>query len=120
MSDTLIQIPVAPARPPARHRSRALTPPAYCHHKATGLTYVRLNEEFIYLGADESEESKVEYRRIIAEWMATGRTPKVAEAAGPSVNEVLLGSWRFAEGYYASGNGDRKGELERIAYAIKP
>ena len=62
-----------------------------------------------------------EYRRIIAEWVATGRTPKqAAEAAGPSVNEVLLGYWRFAKGYYQSGNGDRKGESERIAYAIKP
>jgi integrase len=121
MSNTLIQPSVAPARPPARYRSRALTPPAYCHHKAKGLAYVRLNEEFIYLGAYESEESKAEYRRIIAEWMATGRTPKqAAEAAGPSLNEVLLGYWRFAEGYYRSGNGDRKGELERIAYAVKP
>ena len=121
MPDVLIQPPVAPPRPLRQHRPRALTPPAYCHHKGKGLAYVRLNEEFIYLGACGSEESKEEYRRIIAEWMATGCTPRqAAEAAGPSVNEVLLGYWRFAEGYYAAGTGDRKGELERIAYAIKP
>src|SRR5688500_3728919 len=53
--------------------------------------------------------------------MATGRTPRPgAAAAGPSVNEVLLGYGRFAEGYYQPGNGDQNGELERIAYAIKP
>ena len=73
------------------------------------------------MGAYGSEESKAEYRRVVSEWMTTGRTPKQsAEAAGPSVNEVLLGYWRFAEGYYPSGNGNPKGELERIAYAMKP
>lgn len=121
MSDVLIQPAIVPARPPAQPRSRALAPPAYCHHKAKGLAYVRLNEEFIYLGAFGSEESKARYRRVIAEWMATGRTPRqAAAAAGPSVNEVLLAYWRFAEGYYLPGNGGRRGELERIEYAITP
>lgn len=82
---------------------------------------MRLNGDFIYLGPYGSEESKAEYRRIVGEWMATGRSPRqLAEAAGPSVNEVLLAYWRFAEGYYHSGSGDRKGELERITYAMKP
>src|SRR5438105_14503931 len=121
MTDALIQPPIVPILRPAQQPARALTPPSYCHHKSKRLAYVRLDEEFIYLGAYGSEQSKAAYRRIIAEWMAPGRTPKQsAQAAGPSVNEVLLGYWRFAEGYYRPGNEGRKGELERIAYAIKP
>ncbi len=95
-------------------------PPGYCHHKTKGLAYIRLNGQFIYLGRYDSPESKSEYRRIVAEWMISGRTPKdLATDADLSVNELLLAYWRFAEGYYPLRSDGRAGELERIRYAIK-
>jgi hypothetical protein len=121
MSNLVVPPSVAPVDRVDSGASRAPKPPAYCHHRTKGKAYVRLNGDFIYLGPYGSEESKAEYRRVVGEWLATGRSPRqLAEAAGPSVNEVLLAYWRFAEGYYPSGSGDRKGELERIVYAIKP
>jgi hypothetical protein len=113
--------PVVPVPRNQGPGARGPKPPAYCHHRTKAQAYVRLNGDFVYLGPYGSEESKSEYRRVVGAWMATGRSPRqLAQAAGPSVNEVLLGYWRFAEGYYPSRNGDCKGELERIAYAMKP
>jgi hypothetical protein len=95
-------------------------PPRYCRHKPKGLAYVRLNGEFIYLGGYDSTESKDRYRRIVAEWMVSGRTRRqLAADVGPSVNEVLLAYWRFAEAYYPPRADGREGELERIRYAVK-
>src|SRR5207248_1265131 len=72
------------------------------------------------LGPYGSPESTAHYRRIIAEWMVTGRTPKeLAADAGPSINELLLAYWKFAEAYYPVRSDGREGELERIRYAVK-
>ncbi len=77
--------------------------PGYCVHTARNQAYVRLNGEIIYLGAPGSPESREKYDRLIAEWMASGRTyVKPAQRDGISVNEVLLAYRRFAESYYVN------------------
>lgn len=95
--------------------------PGYCIHTAKQQAYVRLNGEMIYLGTPGSPESRAKYDRLIAEWMAGGRTyVKPAEREGISVNEVLLAYRRFAEGYYVNPDGTNTPELERINLAIRP
>lgn len=95
--------------------------PRYCIHTAKQLAYVRLNEEMIYLGPPGSPQSKAQYDRLIAEWIAGGRTYiKPSEREGVSVNEILLAYRRFAETYYANADGPNAAELERINLAIRP
>ena len=55
---------------PRRNTSRI---PSYRLHKSTGLAVVRLNGRDVYLGRHGSEESRAEYQRVIAEWLANGR-----------------------------------------------
>jgi hypothetical protein len=77
--------------------------PGYCIHTAKKQAYVRLGGEMIYLGTPGSPESRAKYDRLIAEWMASGRTyVKPAEREGISVNEVLLAYRCFAEPTLAS------------------
>lgn len=66
--------------------------PGYCIHKRKNEAYIRLNGHMIYLGAPGSPESRAEYDRLIAEWVAAGRNHVKAndDAGGISVNEVLL------------------------------
>ncbi|MBP7935605.1 MAG: hypothetical protein KA354_13240 [Phycisphaerae bacterium] len=45
--------------------------PGYRLHKPSGLAVVRLNGRDFYLGPHGSTDSRREYERLIAEWLAT-------------------------------------------------
>jgi hypothetical protein len=82
--------------------------PSYRLYKPTGLAVVTLGGRDLYLGRFGTPESKAEYDRVIAEWLANGRRPGVVAAggrAGPdlTVSELILGYVRFAETYYVKG-----------------
>ena len=120
-----IEPPVDPNAPSDSPRARArrdpVAVPAYCRHKSKNRAYVRLSGDFIYLGEYGSPESHAAYQRVVAEWLARGRLPRAQDEGGPSVNEVLLAYWRWAEGYYVDpDNGRPSREMDFIAYCIKP
>jgi hypothetical protein len=78
--------------------------PSYRLHKPTGLAVVTIGGRDVYLGKHDSPESRAEYDRLIAEWLATGRRPAVAESgagADLTVNEMLLAYLRHADAYYS-------------------
>ncbi len=96
--------------------------PSYRHHKPTGLAVVSIGGRDVYLGKHESPESRAEYDRIIAEWLATGRRPMVADSASGadlSVNEMLLAYVRHADTYYVK-NGKPTTEPVNIGLALRP
>ena len=47
--------------------------PMYRHHKARNLAVVRLDGRDHYLGPFDSPESHAEYRRLVGEWLASGK-----------------------------------------------
>src|SRR5436309_10903198 len=102
--------------------SRTPQIPSYCHHKSKGLAYVKLGHEFVYLGAHGSPESKLKYERVVAEWLARGRSSRLcnSEPDGPSVNEILLAYWKFAQSFYIDPEGRPSLELDKLAQAIVP
>lgn len=76
--------------------------PCYRLHKSSGQAVVTLDGRDRYLGRHGSAESRVEYDRIIAEWLVNGRRI-LKPAFGPSgdltVNEMLLAYLRYADAY---------------------
>ena len=46
--------------------------PAYQRHEASGQAVVKLGGRVVYLGPFGSDESRVRYRREVAEWQALG------------------------------------------------
>jgi integrase len=82
---------------------------------------VTLGGRDFYLGKFGSAESRSEYDRLLAEWLANGRTvPRADAAVGPdlTVNEMLEAFLGWAESYYRKG--DRiTGEVTNIRYAIR-
>src|SRR4051794_10469418 len=94
--------------------------PKYCHHKPNQ-AYVRLGADFVYLGVYDSLDSRGEYNRVIAEWLASGRAPRRPSIpCGLSVNEVVLRYWKYAEVYYAAPDGTPGRELDNIELAVRP
>jgi hypothetical protein len=103
--------------------------PTYRHHKASGQAVVLLDGKSVYLGVWDSPVSRAKYDRVISEWLVHGRSPVCTRggpiesgatlANGPTVNELILMYWRFAEGYYKP-DGDTTSELRCIREALRP
>lgn len=99
---------------------RRLHVPSYRHHKPTGQAVVTLDGHDIYLGRYNSQASRQEYDRRIAEWIAAGRRlPTASESSDLTVSELLVRYWRFAERYYRK-QGEPTKELDNIRYALRP
>jgi integrase len=96
--------------------------PSYRLHKPTGLAVVSIGGRDVYLGKHDSPESRSEYDRIIAEWLATGRRPMVADAASGadlSMNEMVLAYLQHVDAYYIK-NGKSTSEPVNIRLALRP
>lgn len=95
--------------------------PSYCHHKGSGQAVVRIDGKDRYLGKFGSEESRREYDRLIAEWLAAGRRlPAGTAGDGLTINELLLSYWRWAEKTYRDGDGAPTRELDNLKDALRP
>lgn len=91
--------------------------PGLCKHRATGQAVVRLNGRDFYLGSYGSSAAKVEYDRLINDWLAHGRQISRADT-GLSFAELIVAYVRFAETYYVK-DGVPTSETEVIRQAMK-
>jgi hypothetical protein len=110
-------------------RSVSVRNPSYRLHKPSGKAVVTIDGRDFYLGKHGSAESRAEYDRLLAEWLANGRRFGTAawrdglsggSITGPgnlTINEMVLGFIRFAEGYYRK-DGKPTGEVTNNWYAL--
>jgi integrase len=77
--------------------------PKYRRHRASGRAVVTINGHDHYLGPYGSKASKVDYDRIISEWLAAGRF--VPQSDSLTINELCLRYFKFAQSYYVPGGG---------------
>ncbi len=96
--------------------------PSYRLHKPTGLAVVTIGGCDVYLGKHDTPESRAEYDRLIAEWLATGRrsmTANAASGADLTINELHLAYVHHADSYYVK-NGKPTTEPVNIRLALRP
>ena len=95
--------------------------PSYRCHKPSGQAVVTLNVRDFYLGVYGTRASRIEYNRLIAEWLANDRQPIFTEEdrAGLTVAELIASYWRFAKQHYRR-DGEPTGTAEQVRYAIRP
>ena len=77
--------------------------PSYRKH-VTGQATVRLNGRDIYLGAHGTRESRQQYDRVVAEWIARGRRLTV-EASDITIVELIAAFWDHAIEHYRRADG---------------
>src|SRR3954447_13517401 len=99
--------------------------PKYRHYKPKDLAVVRIDGRDIYLGKYDSPESHEKYRRVVAEWLATGTAPAPSpgpatqsDAEGPTIDEVLVPFWKHAERHYRKPDGSPSKELENFRHSL--
>jgi integrase len=76
---------------------------------------VKLGGRVVYLGPFGSDESRVRYRREVAEWQALGSAASVEVVL---VGHVIDGYWKHAEVYYRK-NGKPTSELSILKLAMR-
>lgn len=96
--------------------------PKYRKHKASGQAIVTLNGKMLYLGPWKSKASKLEYDRVIAEWLAAGRNlpTSARENEGLTVSELVLRFWEHAQTYYRHADGTPTSEVAVYKAALCP
>jgi integrase len=96
--------------------------PSYRRHNPSGQAVVTFAGRDHYLGRYGSEESRTEYDRLIAEWLANGRHngQRHDPATHLSVNELILAYWHQVEEYYRSPDGKPTNEVRNIQLALRP
>jgi integrase len=97
--------------------------PTYRLHRQSGLAVVTLRlpdgtRKDVLLGPYDSDASKAEYRRVLAEWQTTGA--RTSAPSGLTVNELLLAYWHFVEGYYRDSEGRPTSEVHCLRAALRP
>lgn len=94
--------------------------PSHRLHKPSGQAVVTLNSCDFYLGLWQSEASKAEYDRLIAEWVANGRRlPSEKQSDQLTVAELAVGFLAHAESYYAN-DGKTTSEYTCLKDALRP
>ena len=98
----------------------ALRTPAYRHHKPSNQAVVTLDGRDIYLGRYGSPQSRAEFDRLLAEWLANGRRlPVPVVGSDLTVNELVLAYLGHADTYYVK-NGKPTVEPGNIRLAVRP
>lgn len=107
-------------------RTRNLSPPSYCHHRASGRAVVRIDGRDHYLGPYGSPKSHAAYERLIAEWRVAQAERKSLADVAPSpakfnltISQVVYRYREFAKTYYAK-NGEPTKEFTEMRYALRP
>jgi integrase len=97
--------------------------PTYRLHKQSGqaVTTLRLPDggrKDVLLGVYDTDASKAEYQRVLAEWRATAG--RAAAPSGLSDNEVILAFWQHAGQHYRHPDGKPTNELNDYRLTLKP
>ncbi len=91
--------------------------PKYCLHKGTGQAYSRVKGQFVYHGDYDTEASRENYDKFVAEFLTAGRKLPRKEGLGfadVSINSLCLGYLKHAESY-----GYSHKELEAYKVAVR-
>jgi integrase len=95
----------------------SLRVPSYRHHKPTDQAVVSLGGRDFYLGRYGTAASRREYKRIVAEWLASDGTAH--QTSGElTIVELITYFWRFAKRHYVK-NGRPTDEQASIKMALR-
>src|SRR5262249_49900384 len=96
--------------------SRAL--PKYRKHRGSGQAVVTLSGLDHYLGPHGTKASKVEYDRLIAEWLQNGRQLQAPADGSMAIGRVIAAYMRHARAYYRK-SGKPTSEVAGIVHALR-
>ena len=99
-------------------RTSGASIPSYRKHRPSGQAVVTIGGRDFYLGPHGTKASRLEYDRLITEWLAAGRSSFFGAPEGSvAIVEIAADYVRFCKSYYGN-NGES--ELSRVVAMLKP
>ncbi len=92
--------------------------PKYCKHRGSGQAVVTIRGKDHYLGPYGTKGSRLEYDRLIMEWLAAGRPADDPESDDLNVKDIVLAFWKFAKKHYRK-NGEPTGTAENYKPVLR-
>jgi len=95
--------------------------PKYRLH-ASGQACVTLNGQTHYLGPHGSKASKIQYDRLVSQWLASDRSPLFGVPEGEesiTVVQIIREYRKWAESYYRDESGKQTSTVAHIATTMK-
>jgi hypothetical protein len=77
--------------------------PKYRKHKGSGQAVVTIGGVDYYLGPHGTKASRIEYDRLIGEWITAGRPTAIGKSADLTIAELCQRYKAYAESYYVHG-----------------
>jgi hypothetical protein len=91
--------------------------PKYRKHKASGQAVTTLCGKDFYLGPFGTQASKREYDRVIAEYLASGRSSMFGKPVDAlTITQIAVAYTQYAKGYFGTGPTS---EFHRIRLVVK-
>jgi integrase len=86
------------------------TVPKYRRHRGSNQAVVTLNGRDHYLGPHGTKASRIEYDRLIGEWLAAGRQPLHISGSELTIAELCVRYWKFAADYYQAHDAKNRNQ----------
>jgi integrase len=94
--------------------------PKYRKHKASGQAIVEINSRRHYLGPHGTKASKLEYDRLITEWLSSGRSTSFGVPDNNvSVTEFVVDYVEYVKTYYGIGPNSELHRVTRILRTLR-
>jgi integrase len=93
--------------------------PSYRLHKGTGQAVVTVEGKDHYLGRHGSVESRDRYRRLISEFLATGRAPSREGDDPVTIGEAMVSYLGFVDRHYRLPDGRPTSQVDLIKAALR-
>jgi hypothetical protein len=74
--------------------------PGWFYHRSSGQAIVTIASRDHYLSPHGTKASRIEYNRLIPEWLAAGRSNSIAAQNGISICELIALYWGHAKRRY--------------------
>ena len=92
--------------------------PKYRKHKQSGQAIVTINGRDHLLGPHGTKASKLDYDRLITEWLSSGRSASYgAREHAVSITELMVDYVKHVKVYYGTGPNS---ELHRVTRVLRP
>jgi integrase len=94
--------------------------PKYRKHRPSGQAVVEIAGKRHYLGPHGTRTSKIQYDALVAEWLASGRSPTFGTPQQQlTVVELLVDYLRFAKSYYGTGPNSETRHIARVGRTLR-
>ena len=95
------------------------TVPKYRKHRASGQAVVTIAGKDHYLGRHNSQPSRMLYKRLVGEWLISGRPTAPLDPDSLTITELIGRYWKHVQAFYRRPDGTRTETADNMRPALR-